>query len=515
MVARRRAATGSGRAVGFAVALCVGGCSLLVDGPSPGGDATNSDGGGIDAIVGDGYAITAILPAGIDEGMGYRLDAIDKPAAMHVPVPIAIQGTGLDGAEVVLSWPLSPALVQGPVASSPDGTLLATSVAVPVTENLSAGATETITVTVTKNTSSFDGFILVTGLNEVDLRDAVSGETYSAIVQTGTVRFGGVAPIRLVATSHIELVSPVDVSGIAGADGGAGPPAAGGPGGGDSGGGTQPGGVGVRCVDIGMGSGGGGGGGGGGHIGAGTTGEGSPCPNQFPNDEGEGGASYGDPRLVPLTDHGGSGGGAGGASGSGNSGGGGGGGGGVLELTSLGRIAVRPGTRISAWGGDGGAGASAGTSEAGGGGGGGSGGSVLIRAHSLSIDPGAQIDIAGGAGGAGTNAEGFGLGGAGSAGRARLDAPGATLPGYRGPATSDLPAVTSSPVITVAGDEPEYRVTVDGVFLSSPVTSGQPTMLPLQPKLSEVCLFVTALPGPSDDLSEAKNCYSVVFVPAQ
>jgi hypothetical protein len=505
--------------VGIAALVVATGCSWIVDPdryrhggvggddggpPADGGpaDATPPD-ASIDAEPGS-LQVTDLSPDEVDEGLG----------AAGAPIAILFTGLNIDDTTEVTSNDTRVEIV-GPTLIAADGTALATAIRVAVDDRLDADATDAIELRLTRDDDGTDGVALtIRGLDELTLAAgdlAVTGTTFDA--RYSTIRVSGAASLRgnqaaaarLTATASIAIDAALDADGRtnAGAAGGCVGGAAGQPGGCTTGGG----GAGVTGV---LGS----GGGGGGHAedGVGGTGTG-----------GDGGGDVGEPLLVPIGASGtrgnGGGGGGGGTTGAGGHGGA---GGGVIVLDSLGTIAIDAAVRAR-----GGAGGGAGgtcTIEGGGGGGGGSGGALLVRALGGLTATGGSVDVAGGAGedrGGSCND-----GGAGAAGRIRIDAPAAALPGglggaddaARGPVWDPAaPVVTDDLTYTITlygGANQDYGVYVGGGAIETVTTAPAGSIeveLTLVAGLNTIC--AVARPDLSSFPQEAQTCRAIVAVP--
>jgi hypothetical protein len=386
--------------------------------------------------------LTGVSPTSIDEGVG---------ASGGRPAVIVLEGTAIVGAAQVsvdLMGSAEPAVIEG-FDAVPDGTRGGVIVRIPVMDDLDAGMTRTLRITVTQGTVTKTQDVTVNGLDELVLSAATldSGALatiYSQIEVASNIHFTGSVPVKLRATAGITVDMRVDgdatgaTAGPHGCDGGAVDMSGGC--GADSGGGQ-----GTNGSALGLGTGSGGGGGG---FGAqGDNGSGMLA--------GGGGDPSGNDMLVPIDTVAGvagnrGNGGGGGGGGTLSAGGPGGGGGGVVLLEAGGDIAVGVMGALRAQGANG--------SGNGGSGGGGSGGAILVRSGGTITSPGVWLSAPGGMGGMGNN-----RGGNGAVGRIRVDA-----------AAGDLAAMATTPP-AVGG--PAWAIAAPSLTTTTPLTvqlRGQP-----------------------------------------
>lgn len=507
------------------------GCSLILD---PGDLRGQNDASVPDARPPDAappadadlaaLTIDSVAPTELWEGQGTAGRAI----------PVVITGSNIDDGALITFEVAGDAdagvpdleLPSGNTAVNPQHTLAATTVTVPVTDQLAAGETVTVVVRVSQGTTSVTEEITLHGLDEL----APAAGTYQAddfaplysrIELAEDVRFDGEAPVRLRATSEIIVSATVNAGGYDGNGGDGGAP---GPGGCAGGGSGAPGGCGMggggggsaEGLDLGPGGGGGGGFGADGNGGSGGS------------NGGTAGKVTGGPWLVPLiTDAGAAGnrgnGGGGGADGTLQTGRGGGGGGGVVELTSQGRLEIAGGGAVTSSGGDGA------TGNNGGGGGGGSGGALLLRATSELTWDGDSPAISAAAG-SGSGCASCNKGGNGGVGRIRLDYPGTTAASGTTPAPVRGPMWAAAvPVLVTDADliGGNLRVTVHGAgatqygLLLNDDTTPDPFMttgtgagtldVTLTPGMNRLCAMVTI--DADFSLPEAVNCIDIAYIP--
>lgn len=477
--------------------------------------------------------IDRVEPDTIAEGTGSELTGR--------PVPIIIHGANFTpGAVISLMTPakevdagvadaavsdaavndagITPtgAPVLGASVVSSDGTMIATTIAIPVRDDLADGESETYRLVVSQQGHSADVDLTVTGLDELTLAPGtltVSAGTlkpaYSRIVIDQNVHAIGAAPVRLFATAEIVVSATLDANGAQNGTAGAGGCAGGtaeGPGGCGTGGGGPGSGGGLN-------EGAGGGGGGFGVVGTGGSG------GNAMNPAGAGGMPTGSEMLIPIATNPGEAGNRGNGGGGGGDGllggapGGGGGGGGTLELRTTGVLHFTAGG-LSANGGPG----ANGTGLGGGGGGGGSGGAILLAAAAGIVnDTGGTVCQAGGGGGGNR-------GGAGGAGRVRIDAPtvdmglvNTPVPVFGPIIRSDAPAVvsdSSTVMITVAGEASRsFAMTINDVEQPL-VTPGQAhtatVAAALTAGMNRVCVFATTT---VDFRPEAVMCRDIAYLP--
>lgn len=518
----------------LAITLALGsGCSLIFDGdgfrvadagPTPDAplpDAPIADAAPPTDVDPSMLMITAVEPDNVFEGEG--------SAAGARAIPILVTGSMI-AADAVITIELAsdgdagvdadagaaPAIVVGDTVVSSDGTMAATTVAVPVMDQLDDGQTLELELVVSQAGVRATRPFVINGLDELDVAggnfdtDAVRPARFSTIDFGAAVHFQGTKPARLHATSAITIAAAIDANGRNGSTGGA-AGAGGCPGGGSQApGGCGTGGGGGGNNDTLLGNGPGGGGGGYGGVGGPGTTVNAAVP-------GMAGTATGSETLVPLdTGAGqpgnrGNGGGGGGKSGLGAAGGVGGGGGGAIELRTDGTITITGAGAVRADGGDGEAGGGNG------GGGGGSGGAILLHAGtSIVNDTGAPVVSADG-GDPGTRA------GVGGGGRIRIDGP--ALPGtlvsspapLRGPAwRADMPtivrAATADAVLTGQPGR-AFAVWVDDTDRGTETIGGGGTRsvsIPLVAGLNQVCAFVGTT---ADFLVEASTCRAIIYLP--
>ncbi len=486
------------------VLMFASGCSWIYDADAlrgRDGDAgVISDGAPPPDVNPNALRIDGIEPAELYEGQGTGR-----------AVPIVVSGSDIaQNARITIANAEALGLVVGETVVARDGTMAATTVSIPVLEELPASDARTLVVTIEQGPTLASTDLVVRGLDElvVDGKVGPVAARYSRIRIAGDTQVDGEVPVRLVATAEIIVAAVLAVNGIDG-----GKPGAGGCAGGAR---EQPGGCGIGggtagesdALDNGTGGGGGGfaapGSGGSGGRGAGT-----------------GGMTTGNEMLTPLivdpnvAGNRGNGGGGGGDGLLGGEGGSGGGGGGVIELTSEGVLRCIGRGHLEANGGNG-------TPASGGGGGGGSGGAILIRAaQGIESDCPAALATAlpGAGGGTGNNA-----GGSGSVGRIRIDTPAAeikeleTAPAaHRGPMLVELPAITrDSPLeLALQGEGGRtYGVRVNNTNLAPVIANedGAATIdVSLEPGSNRICLLVAE--DANFSLAEAVNCATVAFLP--
>jgi hypothetical protein len=517
-------------AVIFATFGTLAGCSLILDPDDLRGqdDAAVPDARPPDAAPPSdadlaALAIDSVTPAELWEGQG----------SAGRPIPVVITGSNIDDGAMITFEVAGDAdagvpgiaLQAGVTVVNPHHTLAATTVTVPVIDELAAGETVTVLVRVSQGTTSVTEEITLHGLDELSPAAGTyqAGDfapLYSRIEIDEDIRLVGEAPVRLRATSEIIIAAEIDAGGRNGGTTTGGAPGPGGCAGGAEGapGGCSMGGGGggsAASIELGPGAGGGGGFGADGNTGAGGSNGGSA------------GEGTGNRWLVPLlTDPGSAGnrgnGGGGGAGGTLSNGGGGGGGGGVVELTSDGRLEITAGGSIITDGGNGGA-------PAGGGGGGGSGGALLVRAHGELVWDGGSPAISAAAG-SGNGCGSCNKGGNGGVGRIRLDHPGTTTASGTTPAPVRGPMWAGAVPVLVTGADligGNLRITVHGAgatlygllvnddptpdpFMTTATGAGT-LEVPLEPGMNRLCAVVTV--DADFSLPEAVNCIDIAYVP--
>jgi hypothetical protein len=504
------------RLVLLALALALGGCSLLYDPDRlpPAADAH------IPPVLDRAALMLAdVAPAMVYEGQG--------DGGSHAAI-VVIRGKNIaSDATLEITSATTPAT--GKVMITPGTPTIATDfsvIAVPVTIPVQALSTDVpLNIKVVQplgdgstTESSLDGKLTLRGLPELTSVTLTSGsakteqlkDLYSMIALSAPVTWSGANRVQLRAVSSITVDNITATGGAAnGTTAGSGGP------GGCAGGPAAASGA----CDGGGGAGGSmttaaGGGGGAGFYRAGAPGTGTGA--------GAAGKRVGDLLLATFEGFGSftankaSGGGGGGGSLLGSAGAGG-GGGGTVELTAEGDV------RAKAIAARGGAGANSAAVTQAGSGGGGAGGAVMLRAGGvLEVT---SVDVTGGPGGT-VNP----VGGDGSPGRVRWDAVGSTPPtsvapqeieAHRGPAFMPLasPVVSDArTMFTLVGTTNDtfqiYVVDHEGIQhlgATGTFSNGMSTFeVPLQRGYNRVCV---TLQGGLRGTSEADKCTEVAFLP--
>ncbi|KAB2883298.1 MAG: hypothetical protein F9K40_23065, partial [Kofleriaceae bacterium] len=195
-------------------AALLAGCSIIYnpDNLPPLTDAQEID-APIDAPIDsnpDLLEITGVSPSSIFEGIG---------AGGSRPVVLTLDGMAIVGdaqVAVELMESSEPATLVA-FDAVPDGTQGGVIVRIPVMDDLDAGMTRTLRITITQGTVTKMADVTVHGLDELTLMTSpvattVNPPVYSKITVASNVHFTGTEPVILKATANIDVMGALDAN---------------------------------------------------------------------------------------------------------------------------------------------------------------------------------------------------------------------------------------------------------------------------------------------------------------